>query len=227
MSFRESFIHSLILIVLVIVLYIAIDMTPNNDLGIEISLFRAVSREQVVQTIKKDKEYISQEKEKDNKINKIRENSYFEKLKKSNILRENKTIDPSKRFDIIKFVKDGNVISNTIKSMSTKDLISNFSIMNDEDRISTILTIISRNEFKKEYIDQLESANTSILKEENKTKEEIEKIEKPFNEKFNQKVEKELQTLKKIRKCTIVVTISVILIIVYLFSGIVFMRKKI
>lgn len=212
-SSRESFIHLLIIIFLVIVLYIATEMTPNNDLGIEISLFRTVSREQVVQTIKKDKEYISQEKEKDNKINKIRENSYFEKLKKSNILRENKTIDPSKRFYIIKFVKDGNAISNTIKSMSTKDLISNFSIMNDEDKISAILTIISRNEFKKEYIDQLESANTSILKEENKTKEEIEKIEKPFNEKFNQTVEKELQTLEKIRKCTIVVTISVLLII--------------
>ncbi len=220
-SSRESFIHTIIIIVLAIVIYIATIITPNTDLDIKISLFRAVSREQVVQAIKKDKEYISQEKEKEEQINKIITNSYFEKLKKSNILRENKTIDPSKRFYIIKFVKDGNVVSNTIKNMSTKDLISNFSIMNDEDRISTILTIISRNEFKEEYIDQLESANTSILKEENKTKEEIEKIEKPFNEKFNQTVEKEIQTLEKIRKCTIVINISLILIIGCLFVWIV------
>lgn len=219
-SYRESFIRILIMMFLAIVGISVIIVAPNNDLGIEISLFKSVSREHVVQAIKKDQKYIDQSKEKDDKINQIIENSYFEKLKKSNILRENKTIDPLKRFDIIKFVKDGNAISETVKGMSTKDLISNFSIMNDEDKISTILTIISRNEFKEDYINQLESANTSISKEEIKTKEKIEKIEKPFNEKFDQTVEKELQTLEQIRKYSIVAVISWLLFMACLLSWI-------
>lgn len=80
-------------------------------------------------------------------------------MKKSNILRENNTIDTSKQFDAIKFVEDSNVVSNTIKDMSTKELIDNFSQMNSQDRISAVITIISRNEFKNEYANQLELAN--------------------------------------------------------------------
>lgn len=220
-SYRESFIHVLIMTFLAIVCFSAIIGKPNTDLDIKISLFKSVSREQVVQAIKQDKEYISQEKEKEEQINKIKENSYFEKLKNSNILRENNTIDPSKQFNIIKFVNDENTISHTIKSMPTKQLIDRFNQMNDEDRISAILTIISRNEFKGEYIAQLESANTSILKEENKTKVEIEKIEKPFNEKFDQTVEKELQTLEQIRKYAIVAVVSWLLFMACLLSWII------
>lgn len=220
-SYKESFIHVLIMTFLAIVCFSAIIGKPNTDLDTKIDLFKSVSREQVVQAIKKDKEYISQEKEKEEQINKIKEISYFEKLKNSNILRENNTIDPSRRFDIIKFVNDGNAVSETVKGLPTKDLISNFSIMNDEDKISTILTIISRNEFKKEYIDQLESANTSILKEENKTKEEIEKIEKPFNEKFDQTVEEELQTLEEKRRYSIVAVVSWLLFMACLLSWII------
>lgn len=204
-SSRESLVRSLIIMFLVAVIVAVVNKTPKTDLKVDAGLFENVSREQIVKAIKKNQEYIDQEKEKDDKINQIIKNSYFEKLKKSNILRENKTIDPLKRFDIIKFVKDGNVVSSTVKSMSTKDLISNFSIMNDEDKISTILTIISRNEFKDDYVNQLEAANTSISKEATKTKEEIEKIEKPFNEKFNQTVEKELQVAKQIRRSNVIV----------------------
>lgn len=220
-SYRESFIRVLIMTFLAIVCCVTIIGEPNTDLDIKISLFKSVSREQVVQAIKQDKEYISQEKEKEEQINKIKENSYFEKLKNSNILRENNTIDPSKQFNIIKFVNDENTISHTIKSMPTKQLIDRFNQMNDLDRISTILTIMSRNEFKGEYIAQLESANTSILKEENKTKVEIEKIEKPFNEKFDQTVEKELQTLEQIRKYSIVAVISWLLFMACLLSWII------
>lgn len=204
-SYRESIVRSLIMMFLVAIIVAVVDMTPKTDLKVDVGLFESISREQIVKAIKKNQEYIDQEKEKDDKINQIIKNSYFEKLKKSNILRENKTIDPLKRFDIIKFVKDGNTVSETVKGMSTKELISNFSVMNDEDKISTILTIISRNEFKDDYINQLEAANTSISKEENKTKEAIEKIEKPFNEKFNQTVEKQLQIAKQIRRSNVIV----------------------
>lgn len=204
-SYRESIVRSLIMMFLVAVIVAVVDMTPKTNLKVDVGLFESISREQIVKAIKKNQEYIDQEKEKDDKINQIIQNSYFEKLKKSNILRENKTIDPLKRFDIIKFVKDGNAVSETVKDMSTKELISNFSVMNDEDKISTILTIISRNEFKDDYINQLEAANTSISKEENKTKDAIEKIEKPFNEKFNQTVEKQLQIAKQIRRSNMIV----------------------
>lgn len=204
-SYRESIVRSLIMIFLIVAIVTVVNMAPKTDLKVDVGLFESISKEQIVKAIKKNQEYIDQEKEKDDKINQIIKNSYFEKLKKSNILRENKTIDPLKRFDIIKFVKDGNVVSNTVKGMSTKELISNFSVMNDEDKISTILTIISRNEFKDDYINQLEAANTSISKEENKTKDAIEKIEKPFNEKFNQTVEKQLQIAKQIRRSNVIV----------------------
>lgn len=204
-SYRESIVRSLIMIFLVAVIVTVVNMIPKTDLKVDVGLFESISKEQIVKAIKKNQEYIDQEKEKDDKINRIIKNSYFEKLKKSNILRENKTIDPLKRFDIIKFVKDGNAVSETVKGMSTKELISNFNIMNDEDKISTMLTIISRNEFKDDYINQLEAANTSISKEENKTKEAIEKIEKPFNEKFNQTVEKQSQIAKQIRRSNVIV----------------------
>lgn len=187
----------------------------------KVSTLKGISQEKVIELIKTDEEYISKENDKNEKINDIKENSYFAKLKKSNILRENNTIDTSKQFNIIKFVNDENTISHTIKSMPTKQLIDRFNQMNDLDRISTILTIMSRNEFKGEYIAQLESANTSILKEENKTKVEIEKIEKPFNEKFDQTVEKELQTLEKIRKYSIVAVISWLLFMACLLSWII------
>lgn len=143
-------------------------------------------------------------------------------MKKSNILRENNTIDPSKHFDAIKFVKDSNVVSNTVKDMSTKELIDNFSQMNDQDRISAVITIISRNEFKNEYANQLELANVSVLKEESKNTKEIEEIEKSFNEWFNTKLKYEMNAAKRIRKngqifIAMILAIVIWVIIVTLF----------
>ncbi len=158
-----------------------------------------VSQEKVIKLIKASEEYINKENIKNEKINRIKGNLYFEKLKKSNILRENDTIDTSKQFDAIKFVKDSNVVSNMIKDMSTKELIDNFSQMNDQDRVSAIVTIISRNEFKNEYANQLELANVSVLKEESKNKKEIEEIEKSFNEWFETKLKYEMNAAKQIR----------------------------
>ena len=159
-----------------------------------------VSQEKVIKLIKASEEYINKENIKNEKINRIKGNLYFEKLKKSNILRENNTIDTSKQFDAIKFVKDSNVVSNMIKDMSTKELIDNFSQMNDQDRVSAIVTIISRNEFKNKYTNQLELANVSVLKEESKNKKEIEEIEKSFNEWFETKLKYEMNAAKQIRK---------------------------
>lgn len=159
-----------------------------------------VSQEKVIKLIKASEEYINKENIKNEKINRIKGNLYFEKLKKSNILRENDTIDTSKQFDAIKFVKDSNVVSNMIKDMSTKELIDNFSQMNDQDRVSAIVTIISRNEFKNEYANQLELANVSVLKEESKNKKEIEEVEKSFNEWFETKLKYEMNAAKRLRK---------------------------
>lgn len=161
---------------------------------------KGISQEKVIKLIKNDEEYINKENDKNKKINEIKENSYYAKLKKSNILRENNTIDQSKHFDAIKFVKDSNVVSNMVKDMPTKELIDNFNQMNDQDRISAVITIISRNEFKNEYTNQLELANVTIQKEESKNTKEIEELEKSFNEWFNTKIKQEIIVAKQIRK---------------------------
>lgn len=111
----------------------------NNNFKKVNTTLKGISQEKVIELIKNDKEYINKENDKNKKINEIKENSYYAKLKKSNILRENNTINPSKHFDAIKFVKDSNVVSNMIKDMSTKELIDNFSQMNDQDRVSATL----------------------------------------------------------------------------------------
>lgn len=174
-----------------------------------------VSQEKVIKLIKASEEYINKENIKNEKINRIKGNLYFEKLKKSNILRENDTIDTSKQFDAIKFVKDSNVVSNMIKDMSTKELIDNFSQMNDQDRVSAIVTIISRNEFKNEYANQLELANVSVLKEESKNKKEIEEIEKSFNEWFETKLKYEMNAAKQMRKNNLIFIAMIIAIAIW------------
>lgn len=174
-----------------------------------------VSQEKVIKLIKASEEYINKENIKNEKINGIKGNLYFEKLKKSNILRENDTIDTSKQFDAIKFVKDSNVVSNMIKDMSTKELIDNFSQMNDQDRVSAIVTIISRNEFKNEYANQLELANASVLKEENKNAKEIEEIEKSFNEWFTTKLKYEMNAAKQMRKKELIFIAMVVAIAIW------------
>lgn len=174
-----------------------------------------VSQEKVIKLIKASEEYINKENIKNEKINRIKGNLYFEKLKKSNILRENDTIDTSKQFDAIKFVKDSNVVSNMIKDMSTKELIDNFSQMNDQDRVSAIMTIISRNEFKNEYANQLELANVSVLKEKSKNTKEIEEIEKSFNEWFNTKLKYEMNAAKQMRKNNLIFIAMIIAIVIW------------
>lgn len=84
--------------------------------------------------------------------------------------------------------------------------------MDDKDKFSSIIVIISRNEFKDEYKAQLESANASILKEEKKTKADIEKLEDQFNEEFNKSVEKQLQMLNKTKRYRLIELALVILI---------------
>ena len=150
------------------------------------------------------------------KIDRIKGNLYFEKLKKSNILRENNTIDTSKQFDAIKFIKNSNVVSNMIKDMSTKELIDNFSQMNDQDRVSAVITIISRNEFKNEYANQLELANVSVLKEESKNKKEIEEVEKSFNEWFNTKLKYEMNAAKQMRKNNLIFIAMIVAIAIWI-----------
>lgn len=174
-----------------------------------------VSQEKVIKLIKASEEYINKENIKNEKINRIKGNLYFEKLKKSNILRENDTIDTSKQFDAIKFVKDSNVVSNMIKDMSTKELIDNFSQMNDQDRVSAIMAIISRNEFKNEYANQLELANVSVLKEKSKNTKEIEEIEKSFNEWFNTKLKYEMNAAKQMRKNNLIFIAMIIAIVIW------------
>lgn len=176
---------------------------------------KGILQEKVIKLIKTSEEYINKENIKNEKINRIKGNLYFEKLKKSNILRENNTIDTSKQFDAIKFVKDSNVVSNMIKDMSTKELIDNFSQMNDQDRVSAIVAIISRNEFKNEYTNQLELANVSVLKEESKNKKEIEEIEKSFNEWFETKLKYEMNAAKQMRKNNLIFIAMIIAIAIW------------
>lgn len=174
-----------------------------------------VSKEKVIKLIKSSEEYVNKETIKNEKIDRIKENLYFEKLKKSNILREDNTIDTSKQFYANKFVKDIDVVSNMVKDMSTKELIDNFNQMNDQDRISAVITIISRNEFKKEYANQLELANVSVLKEESKNKKEIEEVEKSFNEWFETKLKYEMNAAKQLRKNDIIFIAMIVAVAIW------------
>lgn len=102
-----------------------------------------------------------------------------------------------------------------IKDMSTKELIDNFSQMNDQDRVSAIMAIISRNEFKNEYANQLELANVSVLKEKSKNTKEIEEIEKSFNEWFNTKLKYEMNAAKQMRKNNLIFIAMIIAIVIW------------
>ena len=184
---------------------------PNTVVKRPIGLTE-VTREQVVQALKNNENYINKEKEREKEIEKIKEKSYFYKLKETDILNENNTINYLNKFQAYKLVKDSDVLPNFVKSLSTKELIDNFNQINDKDKISSIIVIISRNEFKDEYKAQLESANASILKEEKKTKADIEKLEDQFNEEFNKSVEKQLQMLNKTKRYRLIELALVILI---------------
>ena len=99
--------------------------------------------------------------------------------------------------------------------MTTKELIDNFSQMNNQDQISTIITIISKNEFKNEYANQLELANTNVLKEENKNTKKIEEIEKSFNEWFNTKLKYEMNAAKQMRKNNLIFIAMIVAIAIW------------
>lgn len=99
--------------------------------------------------------------------------------------------------------------------MTTKELIDNFSQMNNQDQISTIITIISKNEFKNEYANQLELANTNVLKEENKNTKKIEEIEKSFNEWFKTKLKYEMNVAKQMRKNNLIFIAMIIAIAIW------------
>lgn len=87
--------------------------------------------------------------------------------------------------------------------------------MNDQDRISAVITIISRNEFKNEYANQLELANVSVLKEESKNKKEIEEVEKSFNEWFETKLKYEMNAAKQLRKNDIIFIAMIVAVAIW------------
>lgn len=191
----------------IIALIIVNLLMPDTTVEIPIGL-KEITREQVVQALKSNRNYINEEKE----IEEIKENSYFYQLKGTGILNENNTINYLDGFPALKLVKDSDVLSNFVKTLPTKELIDNFNQMNDKDKISSIIVIISRNEFKDEYKGHLESANAIILKDEKKTKADIEKLEKQFDK----EVEKQLQIIKKIQKYILIELALIILIAISL-----------
>ncbi|MFR6143297.1 MAG: hypothetical protein ACLUJM_11205 [Finegoldia sp.] len=203
---REK-IYMIAQILSIIALIIVNLLMPDTTVEIPIGL-KEITREQVVQALKSNRNYINEEKE----IEEIKENSYFYQLKGTGILNENNTINYLDGFPALKLVKDSDVLSNFVKTLPTKELIDNFNQMNDKDKISSIIVIISRNEFKDEYKGHLESANAIILKDEKKTKADIEKLEKQFDK----EVEKQLQIIKKIQKYILIELALIILIAISL-----------
>ena len=95
--------------------------------------------------------------------------------------------------------------------------------MSNEDKISSIIVIIGRNEFKNEYMGQLESANASILKEEKKIKKDIEEAEKPFNDEFNQTVKEKSQIVNKQFKYCFVLEVLLIMLLIIVTAMLVIM----
>lgn len=104
--------------------------------------------------------------------------------------------------------------------MTTKELIDNFSQMNNQDKISAVIIILSRSEFKNEYANQLELANVSVLKEKSKNTKEIEEIEKSFNEWFNTKLKYEMNAAKQMRKNNLIFIAMIVAIAIWVIIAI-------
>lgn len=96
--------------------------------------------------------------------------TYTNKLKELEILDDNNTLDTTNVYAYKKFVYESGFINETIKNMSTEDLLKYYGEMNNQDKVFAVITAISRGEKDKISEDKIEFANSIISKEISKSK---------------------------------------------------------
>lgn len=96
--------------------------------------------------------------------------AYTNKLKELEILDDNNMLDTTNVYAYKKFVYESGFINETIKNMSTEDLLKYYGEMNNQDKVFAVITAISRGEKDKISEDKIEFANSIISKEISKSK---------------------------------------------------------
>ena len=96
--------------------------------------------------------------------------TYTNKLKELKILDDRNTLDTTNVYAYKKFVYESGFINETIKNMSTEDLLKYYGEMNNQDKVFAVITAISRGEKDKISEDKIEFANSIISKEISKSK---------------------------------------------------------
>lgn len=96
--------------------------------------------------------------------------SYTNKLKELEILDDNNMLDTTIVYAYKRFVYESGFINDTIKNMSTEDLLKYYGEMNNQDKVFAVITAISRGDKDKISEDKIEFANSIISKEISKSK---------------------------------------------------------
>lgn len=96
--------------------------------------------------------------------------TYTNKLKELKILDDNNMLDTTNVYAYKKFVYESDFINETIKNMSTEDLLKYYGEMNNQDKVFAVITAISRGDKNKISEDKMEFANSIISKEISKSK---------------------------------------------------------
>lgn len=96
--------------------------------------------------------------------------TYTNKLKELKILDDNNALDTTNVYAYKRFVYESGFINETIKNMSTEDLLKYYGEMNNKDKVFAVITAISRGDKDKISEDKIEFANSTISKEISKSK---------------------------------------------------------
>lgn len=96
--------------------------------------------------------------------------NYAYKLKDSKILDDRNTLDTTNVYAYKRFVYESGFINETLKNMSTEDLLKYYGEMNNQDKVFAVITAISRGDKDKISEDKIEFANSIISKEISKSK---------------------------------------------------------
>ena len=96
--------------------------------------------------------------------------TYTNKLKELKILDDNNALDTTNVYAYKRFVYESGFINETIKNMSTEDLLKYYGEMNNKDKVFAVITAISRGDKDKISEDKIKFANSTISKEISKSK---------------------------------------------------------
>ncbi|MDU2898472.1 MAG: hypothetical protein E7B88_06595 [Finegoldia magna] len=113
--------------------------------------------------------------------------AYTNKLKELEILDDMNGLDTTNTYVYKKFVDESGFINETIKNMSTEDLLKYYGEMNNQDKVFAVITAISRGDKDKISEDKIKFVNSIISKEISKSKSVIKDSENEIKQ-MNQSI---------------------------------------